>query len=187
MISPALAIQQALFEIEKMAQLVLETIEDSKDYILNVAADRKLEKKIDKYEQITDNIQKEIMIFMSEVMKHPLTTEETHQVTSILRLADELETITDYAQNLKNYGKRFFDNEVVLDSETKAELEQLSLEVYNFYKFVFDSLSKEGQVELNTYESQAVEINRLADEMKGHFLKRIMDGRYPPLGQFNYQ
>lgn len=180
-LSPALAIEQAYLEVVKMGGMVesavawtVELIKDSKAHKENI-------ERIRKYEGISDNIQKEITIFLGHVMEARLTAEETKGVQSILRMTDEYESIADYCESITHYIDRLNTNAIEWDHETKADLEHLSNEVKKLLVTIHSRISTSDELPIEEYETARNNINKFADELKWHHIQRIQAHKIPAI------
>ena len=112
-ISPVIACDQALLEVGFMRDSNLELLAGVKD-VLTGEADDSAEKHILHREEVLDNVQREITEFLGKIMVKRAPTEVSDRVRRLLRLSDELESVSDDAaailkatQRLRKGGQNF--------------------------------------------------------------------------------
>ena len=112
-ISPVIACDQALLEVGFMRDSNLELLAGVKD-VLTGEADDSAEKHILHREEVLDNVQREITEFLGKIMVKRAPTEVSDRVRRLLRLSDELESVSDEAavilkatQRLRKGGQNF--------------------------------------------------------------------------------
>lgn len=179
--SAALAIEQANLEIGKMADLVKKAYEAFGRFLFDSDHPAELAQRVEKYETITDNMQAEITVFLGKVMEAELVEEDTAQVKSLLRKADELESISDYQASIVRYTRRIIENKVQYDEVTLRELRDLYNESLHLFEVVRTAVTSERAIDESDYLSTLKRFNEKADLMKEEYLERVREGKYPPL------
>lgn len=142
-----LAIIQALYEvsdfgsrIERMFTFIQSLIveEKSKKYY-------KLLSKIEKYEQITDNIELEIAIYLTKVSEGEISHESSKKIRAMLKIIDDMESVADaiyqlskVVDNLKQSKSKFTEhqNNSILEMHdlVKQALVEMNLNLKNDFK-----------------------------------------------------
>jgi phosphate:Na+ symporter len=182
---PATAIIMAEIEIKKFKDVVSRMHNLTRDYLTIKEKDPLVYEKIKNYENITDNMQKEITIFLGKVMERALTQKQSIQTRSLIRMADELESVADYLERLAFYKNRFDENFSMSGD--------IAIEFFHFYDLMITLfehstiglIDSEKQV-IKTSEKQAEDLKILADDMRDKHLKRISKGEYSPLSSLTY-
>lgn len=178
--SPVLAISQARAELIKMSHIVKDIFENTNKY-LNEQEDQKNFEHINKYEHITDKIQMEIMIFLGKVMESRLTAEETNRIKSILRMADELESIADYCASIAKYSQRSYKENFKFDEDTKKELLSISQQCFELFESLRHKIEILDELDKNKLMQEWNDFNSAADKLKETHLNRISEGKFPPV------
>jgi hypothetical protein len=91
---------QAESELRKMIQIVERMYKLNRVFWSQDQHDAKMLAKIIDYERITDNIHKEITVFLCYVMEKPMSHHQSEQIQSMIKIADELESVADYIERL---------------------------------------------------------------------------------------
>lgn len=104
-ISPVIACDQALLEVQFMRDSCLELIAGTKDVLAGEAAER-LEEHILHREDVLDNVQREVTEFLGKIMVKRAPTSVSNRVRRLLRLSDELESVSDEAATILKATRR---------------------------------------------------------------------------------
>ncbi len=177
---PATAILQAEGESKKFADVVGRMFNLTYEYIMEDKKDTHTLAKIKSYENITDNIEKDITLFMSQVMQKELTPAQSVDAQVIIRLADELESCADYIEKLSLSDTRF-SKEAKWDKEARNDYEDLLRKVKEFYFMVFHMIEDSRPFDLNIVIKTREEIKLLANEIRDRHMRRMSEGRYDPI------
>ena len=104
-ISPVIACDQALLEVGFMRDSDLELLAGIKDVLAGTATDS-AEEHILHREEVLDNVQREITEFLGKIMVKRAPTEVSDRVRRLLRLSDELESVSDEAAAILKATRR---------------------------------------------------------------------------------
>jgi phosphate:Na+ symporter len=182
---PAASLAQAESELRKMKEITERMYKLNKDFWSAEDYDPKKLAKIIDYERITDNIHKEITVFLCYVMEKPMSHHQSEQVQAMIKIADELESVADYIERLANYRDRFKGNEK-LEGESRKEFFQFLDEVWDFFQLVGVGLDNGEALDMTRIESKSHELQLWADSMREKHLDRISKGVYLPVTALTY-
>ena len=104
-LSPVIACDQALLEVTFMRDSDLELLAGVRK-VLTGEADQKLEDHIAHREDVLDNVQREIMEFLGKVMVKRVPTAVAERARRLLRMSDELESVSDEAATILKVTRR---------------------------------------------------------------------------------
>ena len=104
-ISPVIACDQALLEVGFMRDSGLELLAGVKDVLAGTATES-AEEHILHREEVLDNVQREITEFLGKIMVKRAPTEVSDRVRRLLRLSDELESVSDEAAAILKATRR---------------------------------------------------------------------------------
>ena len=104
-ISPVIACDQALLEVGFMRDSGLELLAGLKGVLAGTATDS-AEEHILHREEVLDNVQREITEFLGKIMVKRAPTEVSDRVRRLLRLSDELESVSDEAAAILKATRR---------------------------------------------------------------------------------
>jgi len=127
-ISPVIACDQALMEIDFMKASNLELIDCVRKVLSGTTLeDDGPEKHIIHREDILDNVQKEVTEFLGSMMSKRLPTDVAERARRLLRLTDELESVSDECAKVLKVVKRLRSQKQSISSVSEA----LLLEVHD--------------------------------------------------------
>lgn len=181
---PSTTIIMAEIEIRKFKQILSKMHGLTRKFIADESVETNAYSKIKEYENITDNIQKEMTLFLCKIMEKSLTQKQSRQTHSLLKIADELENIADYLERLAFYKTRFGEN--------FKFLEETNIEFFEFYDqmiklFEDTMLGLEGNIiDLNLIQQKAEQLKIMADDMRDKHIRRVTKGHLDPLTSLTY-
>ncbi len=182
---PAASMTQAESELRKMKEIVERMYKLNREYWDADDHDAKKLAKIIDYERITDNIHKEITVFLCYVMEKPMSHHQSEQIQSMIKISDEMESVADYIERLANYRERFKKDEK-LTGESRDEFFQFLDEVWNFFALVTSGLTDGESLDMTKIEAKSHELQLWADSMREKHLDRISKGTYPAVTALTY-
>ena len=104
-LSPVIACDQALLEVKFMKESNLELLDCARK-VLSGEADESVENHIVHREDILDNVQREVTEFLGSIMTKRLAFDVSERARRLLRLTDELESVSDEAATVLKVVKR---------------------------------------------------------------------------------
>ena len=104
-IAPVIACDQALLEVDFMKESDLELLTGVRK-VLTGEADQKLEDHIAHREDVLDNVQREVTEFLGKIMVKRVPVEVAERARRLLRLTDELESVSDEAATVLKVTRR---------------------------------------------------------------------------------
>ena len=128
-VSPVIACDQAMLEVGFMRDSNLELMNCVKDVFTAEKPDDENETHIFHREEVLDNVQKEITDFLSSVMSKRLDRLTAERCRRLLRLTDELESVSDECAHITRVNRRLRDQKqqissvsagVILDVHTRV-------------------------------------------------------------------
>lgn len=182
---PAASMAQAESELRKMKDIVERMYKLNRDFWMADVLDKSKLAKITDYERITDNIHKEITVFLCYVMEKPMSHHQSEQIQAMIKITDELESVADYIERLANYRERFSDS-VTLVGDSRTEFFQFLDEVWSFFQLVGKGLDDSEVLNMQTIETKSHELQLWADSMREKHLDRISKGTYLPVTALTY-
>jgi phosphate:Na+ symporter len=172
-ILPATAIIQLHEEIKKFKDIIDRMYKMAVEFTTSENPKAKLLNKIRNYEQITDNIQKEVTVFAGKLMEKPLTHVQSVQTQAMIRIADEFESVADYLERLATYKVRFNQN-YQMQVETKEEFSKFMMEVWNYLNLCSQSLYEGIPSDLGDLADHSSKLHKWADDIRDRHLDRVL-------------
>jgi phosphate:Na+ symporter len=130
--TPALAIEQSADEIKEMGVQVLKMMDRLEFVVENEDYESEESESIFKKEEILDVIQKEITQFIGKIFSKNPSRSIAADCRKQLRIADELESISDYIEKILKLYIRKSKSKLVFTKDGTRELKELHASVNSF-------------------------------------------------------
>ena len=172
-LSPVIACDQALLEVNFMRDSDLELLSDVRK-VLTGEADVKLEDHIVHREDVLDNVQREITEFLGKIMVKRVPTSVSERARRLLRITDELESVSDEAstvlkvtRRLRKGGQDFSESSLQVLLEIHDRMTGYAVEVSALVK------SPRPPIDLARMQSVSTELHELVRMRRQGQLNRI--------------
>ena len=172
--TPDVAIAQARAEVVRMG----EAVEKMYDEVVHSLKERKLKElsKWRKREDTIDNLQKEIIQFLVQVVQRPISAEESKEVASLMRMANNLERAGDGIENIAELLEELFEQNLHLSEGGLHDYEVISTKVSKFLAVVVEGIRNEDREIMSLAQELENEIDRMREEMRGNYIMRLQSG-----------
>jgi phosphate:Na+ symporter len=184
--TPALGIVQSKEQVLFMA----ESIEKMSDWLGEVLASDKqldeLEHKIFHYETIMDNVQKEIVVFLSEMITGQVTHDVMEEARREMRMADEYESLSDYLVNVLKGHVKLRNNQLDISEEGRRDLLDLHNKVAEYIKMVNEAERNENADILSLAQTDSDAITHQMKAARRQHLVRLSEIKSSPLHSLVY-
>lgn len=182
-IVPATAIAQATAEVKKMKEILDRSYVMTFEYLKD--GDVKKLAKVKNYERITDNIQKEVTVFLCAVMEKSLSAEQSKTTQALIKIVDEYESIADYLERIANYRSRF-TSEIVTNDISYDEYFDFMEKIWDFHQFATNGLFDISVYDKSKIIGKSEELRVWADDIRDKHLSRVSKQEYSPLSALTY-
>ncbi len=181
--APAIGIQQSYKELIKMAQTCQSMLKSFRSFLSNDEPNRELASKIFQKENDLDVIQKEIVEFIGEIMTGSISHELMQEASGQLRIADELESISDYIQGLMKLRLKVRDTQQKFSEGGLADLISLHDKVDQYLDLICQGIEREdSSLEFfSEMQTKGLAITNLMKECRSRYLVRVGEGVTNPL------
>ena len=176
-ISTALAIDLVEQELKKMSAMVEIQLDLSRANLVSKLENKAVERKVNKYEKITDNIDMEIIDLIRLLMQRSLLEEEVVELRSFSRFSTELESIADAAGDLIYCAKNIRE-EKDLPADLMRSLRSVGNYLQEFYIQIFTAIMEdESLVDSHDrfYEKLQEELKELQNLQKQMLSEALID------------
>ncbi|MCZ7650300.1 MAG: Na/Pi cotransporter family protein [Thermoanaerobaculia bacterium] len=178
--SPVLGIEQSRGEVVRMADATAKMLAWIRDLAFGNLRDEELIRKVFHREQVLDNIQREIITFLTEVLDANVPHGVAEEGRQHLRLAHEFESIGDRLANILRGYLKLRDRQLEIPGEQRLGLLALHDSVTDFHRRVQEAYAKRGRLADTaaraTSEGITAAVRRLRDEQ----LQRMTDSAVDP-------
>ena len=172
-ISPVIACDQALLEVAFMKESDLELLSGVRK-VLTGEADQKLEEHIAHREDVLDNVQREVTEFLGKIMVKRVPAEVSERARRLLRLTDELESVSDEAatilkvtHRLRKGGQAFSEPSLRVLLDVHERTMAFAVLVSSFVKFPRPAF------DLDAVQAQSKTLHELVRSSRQGQLNRI--------------
>jgi phosphate:Na+ symporter len=183
--TPSLGIVQSQGQLNFMAESV-EGMMDQLKTCLSGEGTQSLESEIFHREEILDNVQKEIFLFLSNMVSGQVPHEVTHTANMQMRLADEYESLSDYIVNVLKGLKKMEQSGLKLDGPARTKLLTLHDRVDAYIIKVNQHMRDENAEVMSWAATEGVAIAELMKENRAKHLDRLQKEEVSPLFSLAY-
>ncbi len=185
--APEVALQQADLEMDNLVEITREMFEITRVYTTAQGHDKKLFERISHLEDITDNIEEEMINFITALLTSPVTQGQSSRSYTLIRMADELESIADSLQSLSIYRSRLFKRKEDFSAEAWQDIIFFYDEVTRFFDNVVDARRKRvGIVKVEVLLSDSRKLNKVAKRLRDQHMDRLKAGTCQSIPAQNY-
>jgi phosphate:Na+ symporter len=176
--SPELNLLAAQKEIADMAGLARDMFASVRDDTRNPGADHAANlEEYGRLENYADQMREELAKFLLECAGREMSEASQNNVGLMLRIVDELESVTDQAYSLALIIERTRKKGIVLPKDEIDSLQPYGLLVEQFLRFVSDNVNKPiTEEQLSTAADFEDKIDAMRDELKRRARKRLSAG-----------
>lgn len=184
--TPALAIVQSRKQVKFMADSVEKMIGWLGEIIASEEQLDDLEHKLFHYEGILDNVQKEIVVFLSEMITGQVPHDVMEEARREMRMADEYESLSDYIANVLKGFIKLRNNQLPLSEEAKQELTSLHALTSDYIRRINKAEQIDDAGILSKAETDGNLITRQMKDFRNQHLLRLSEERVPALKSLVY-
>lgn len=172
--TPTAALGQARAEIVRMG----ESVQVMYSEVIKSLKERKLKDlpKWRKLEDAIDDLHMEITEFLVRVMQGSSTAEDSGEVASLMRLANNLERNGDAIQNIIDMIEQMVDQNLYFSGWALHDYDLISDEVRRFLALVVEAIRNEEQDIMAEAHEIRDKITRMREEMKTDHILRLKNG-----------
>ncbi len=172
-ISPVIACDQALMEVNFMRDSNLELLSAIRSVITG-EAEQRTEEHVAHREDVLDNVQREIAEFLGKVMSKRLPAPVAGRARRLLRMSDELESISDEAATIVKVARRLRKNGQDFSKVSGEVLLAVHDRIAKFAAGVSSKLrSPRPAFDLAAVEEESSRLNELVRQSRQGQLNRI--------------
>lgn len=118
--TPAAAIGGVKKELLRMAVIAREMLDEAMQVFIK--SDLKKVQHIEQMEELINDLEKEINIYLADVSQHSMTREQSTMIGSLMSAANDLERIGDHAENILRLSEEAVDERLPVSNAAIEEL-----------------------------------------------------------------
>ena len=154
--------------------------------LINTQNNESVEKQIFRREQILDLIQKEVVEFISRLMKGTVPKNITDDARKQLRLADEYESLSDYVLNTLKILIRMKKYDAGLTEQGRNEIIALHDSLTEYLDFIYNAVRDQNEDILSKAISENSAIRRKIKKFRTSHLNRLANDQTSPMMSLAY-
>ena len=174
LVTPSIALQNTMYEFAAMSHAADKTLTYAIDAI-RLRSQEKIEKAFAS-EQKVNQFQKAIVEYLVEISQQNVSTTDQETIDELFSTANDVERISDHAENIADFAKAVLERDIVLDEKTLSELEHVFDLVQKGFAMSIDTLSTGNLVKVKEVITIEREIDRLKIEIRDKYMKRMNKG-----------
>lgn len=177
--TPAIAIGNSIKEMIRMGNLANEMfVESTKAFI---EKDRNLIKSVYQKEEIVNELEKEITIYLADVSQKALTQNQSRLMSSLMHALNDIERIGDLSENIVELAEVRIDNELPFSDSAIADLTNMFNSVDNMILKSIQALEdSDVQLALEVITCED-DIDYVEKQLRKSHIARISDRKCFPL------
>ncbi|MEA4863693.1 MAG: Na/Pi cotransporter family protein [Victivallaceae bacterium] len=179
--SAVLVIKQGQLVIMHMQEIVAESVRLAGEVLCSPCLEREKMERIIEIEEVCDEIQKEIMLYLDKVMQQEISAKDTQTLKTLIVCSDELESISDYAASIVKYRMRLEENNIKLKEESRELISEIVRLIVEFTAEIKDWLNSAEAIELAPIAARYRILTSLANDVRNKHLEMVQKKQYPPL------
>lgn len=175
--APEVALQQAELEMDNLVEIIRQMFNLTKEYISKDTHDKAMFDEINHLEDITDNIEEEMINFVTTLLTDSVTQSQSSRGYALIRMADELESIADSLQSFSIYRARLYKQKESLSPEAWEDLSRFYNEVDTFVGRVCMARRKRADAtRITGLMEESKRLNKMGNAMRDAHLDRLKTG-----------
>jgi len=175
--APEVALQQADLEMDNMVTITREMFEVTREYVNGEKHDKKLFERANYLEDITDNIEEEMIKFITMTLTGSVSKAQSSRGYGLIRMADEIESIADALQSFAIYRSRLYKRKEDISEDAWKDIMGYFDKINDYFDRLTAARRRGARVpEVRILIDEEQSLNELADSMRDRHLDRIQSG-----------
>ena len=176
--TPSIAVSQAVKEVGRMAELAQENFNLAIEALLNL--DEKNIAKVVNQEQVVNYLNHEITGYLAKLSALELSTNDALMVADLFHIVNDIERISDHAENITEYTNVRIDEKVPFSEDAIDEIKMMSSEVSLAIEkcvIAFEQNDKQKAEEVIQIEKI---VDQYEEDLKNSHIQRVSTGACEP-------
>lgn len=164
----ALVLSQIEQEVERMRNIVYQTVEGSFDAVIkkNLTGKKELLEK----EEYVDYLNAEISRYIVSVMPSEMAVHDSVKLTGFYKILSNLERVSDHAMNILGYAQDIADRQADLSGEATQEVADMKIVCLE----ILDAIAIAGWPDAKNVLEQTAKREQKIDDMRDRYQKQQM-------------
>lgn len=172
--TPGIALQSAVSEIVRMGNIVVRTMDKSRDVIFTM--DPEKIRQIREEESIVDRLCRGITDYVVKLSALSLNEKEHQHVASLLQILSDMERISDYCENISEFAETMAERKASFSEIGTREMKEMIAVCSDSFTYAVEAFAgydKEKAMKVIEKESQA---DDLEIRLRSGHMKRLASG-----------
>ncbi|MCK4508570.1 MAG: Na/Pi cotransporter family protein [Desulfuromonadales bacterium] len=172
--TPPIALAQARSETRRMAKIAQEMVDET--FLFLQDDDLKKISGLQKKEDLTDILQKEITDFLVALSQKSIAQETSQEVASMMNMVNDLERVGDHCENLWTLSQRKLDQRITFSEIAMNEISEISELTSRFLATVVKALDEQNTEVYDEAHRMEDGIDDLEEKLRNNHIKRLNTG-----------
>ncbi len=172
--TPPIALAQARSETRRMARIAQEMVDDTLLFLQD--NDLKRISSLEKKEDLTDVLQKEITDFLVALSQKSITQETSKEVASMMNMVNDLERVGDHCENLWTLNNRKLDQKIKFSEIAMNEITDISKMTSEFLAVIVKALEEKNTEVFDEAARLEDAIDDIEERLRDNHIKRLNTG-----------
>lgn len=172
----AIALEAARKEIIALSEVVYRMLKLTADITAQKDNVKEKVNEVFKMERAIDIAQKEITVYLVKLSSKAVRFDRTREIQSLIRAADELESIGDYCESLVTYLRRLKIENMRISDDSRAEMIKLMGKVMKCYEIAHEGFKKRDTTFLPDIKVTDKNIREYANFARKQHMQRLNHG-----------
>ena len=175
-IPPSLALAASEKEMITFSEMVSDALKTTQSVILEPEISQQAAENINRIESECDERQRDITVYLTRTQQGTLTNQESTQCQALIRVADEMESITDYCASIVRYRSRMTQAER-FTPDALAELKDYSDGVLRYFGRVLECFREKKQWNVSEMRDELYGLRDRANVIRQTHEARLNQGK----------
>lgn len=172
--TPPIALAQARSETRRMARIAQEMVDETLHFLQD--NDLKRIAALEKQEDLTDVLQKEITNFLVALSQQSITEESSREIASMMHMVNDLERVGDHCENLWNLSRRKLDQKIAFSVVAMHEIAEISALTGNFLALTVKAMEEKDRSIYEEARRLEDAIDELEERLRNNHIHRLNTG-----------
>jgi phosphate:Na+ symporter len=127
-------------------------------------------------EDALDNLQRQITEYLVGVSQSAITEEESREIASLMRMANNVERFGDSVENVAELIEEMIEDNLQLTREGMRDYEEIRNQVAQFIELVMRSMKERDRDVMDTAQQMEDSIDEMRERMRDNHVSRLRSG-----------
>jgi len=172
--TPPIALGQARSEVRRMAKIANDMLVETLIFLKDLNPKRI--SALEKMEELTDLLQKEITDFLVQLSQKAITPETSKSIASMIHMVNDLERVGDHCENLWRLGLRQLDQKISFSEIANQEMDEIGAKTREFLDFVIEAMEQGDESIYEKAHFLEDSIDQLEETLRNNHISRLNTG-----------